>query len=112
MNTNTTSLAGRSFSELLAMIRLGFIDTPDTVLTVDLDDDLIMTDHGDVDVMDHVSHARINYDHHPSAGEMVDVIAENMAHWGAWPAVVWFAGERVHFSHCDAINPGLARKGN
>lgn len=112
MNTNTTSLAGRSFSVTLAQVRLGHIDTPNTVLTVDLDDDLIMTDHGDVDVMDHESHASISYDHYRSAGEMADVITEDMADWGTSYAVVWFAGERVHYSHRDAVDPWLVRTGN
>ena len=111
MNTNTTSLEGRSFSSLLAMIRLGYIDTPVSVLIVDLANDLIMGDHGDIDVMTHESHASIDYDHHTSAGDMADVIAEDMANWGTGYAAVWFAGERVHYSHPYAVDSWLVRTG-
>lgn len=111
MNTNTTSLEGHSFSELLAMIRLGHIDAPVTVLTVDLANDRVVVDHGDVGVMAHESYASINYDHHTSAGDMADVITEDMANWGTGYAAVWFAGERVHYSHRDAVDPWPARKG-
>lgn len=111
MNANTINRAGRSFSELLAMIRLGYIDAPVTVLTVDLDNDLILVDHGDIDVIAHESHASIDYDHYTSAGQMADVITGDMANWGPDFAAVWFAGERVHYSHCDAVDPWVERKG-
>lgn len=111
MNANTNTFEGHSFSETLAMIRLGHIDTPVTVLTVDFDNDLIMGDHGDIDVMTHESHASISYDHYTSAGEMADVIAEDMEQWGTGFAAVWFAGERVHYSDRDAVAPSLERKG-
>ena len=104
-------LAGCSFSETLAMIRLGQIDAPNTVLTVNLDDDLIVTDHGNVGVMAHESYARISYDHYGSAGELADVIREDMANWGSGFAAVWFAGGRVHYSHRDALGPWIERKG-
>lgn len=111
MNANTTSFEGRSFSELLAMIRIGHIDTPVHVLTVDLMHDLIVIDHGDVDVMVHESQASISYDHHTSAGDMADTIAEDMEQWGTGYAAVWFAGERVHYSHRHAADPHSARTG-
>lgn len=111
MNVNTMNLAGRSFSELLAMIRIGHIDTPVHVLTVDLMHDLIVVDHGDVEVMVHESQASISYDHHTSAGEMADAITEDMEQWETGYAAVWFAGERVHYSHRDAVDPWLERKG-
>lgn len=111
MNTNTTSRAGRSFSELLAMIRLGQIDAPVTVLTVDLAHDLIVTDHGDVDVMVHESQASIHVDDYASAGELADTIAEDMADWGTGYAAVWFTRTRVHYSHRHAVDPWTARTG-
>lgn len=111
MNTNTTSLKGRPFSELLAMIRIGHIDMPVTVLTVDLMHDLIVIDHGDVDVMVHESQASIHVDNYASAGEMAGTIAEDMANWGTGYAAVWFAGEHVHYSHRHAVDPWTARTG-
>lgn len=111
MNANAMNLGGRSFTELLAMIRIGHIDTPVTVLTVDLADDLIVVNHGDVAVVVHKSHTSISYDDYTSAGEMADVIAKDMANWGTGYAAVWFAGEHVHYSSRGPTVLRLARKG-
>ena len=110
-NANTLNLAGCSFSETLAMIRLGQIDAPVTVLTVDLAHDLIMIDHGDVDVMVHESQASIHVDDRASAGELAATIAEGMADWGTGYAAVWFTRTRVHYSHRHAVDPHSARMG-
>lgn len=95
----------QSFSDLLALIKLGVLPVPATVLEVDLLNDMVTHDHGDANVYHHRSAGHASIYDYESAGTLADAIEAHMENYGTSTAVVWFEGMTVHYAGLPALLP-------
>lgn len=104
MNNTTEADERQSFSDLLALIKLGFMPVPATVLEVDMLNDMVVRDHGDADVNHDRSYGHASIYDYGSAGALADAIEARMENYGMSRAIVWFEGMTVHYAGLPALD--------